>query len=54
MRVATATAIATLAAKYANGGIGETRLSRIHPCPRSRAIETPNPNSAAPMTPKAP
>ena len=51
---ATAAAITTLATKYARGGIGETRLSRIQPCPRSIATETPKPNSAAPMTPKAP
>lgn len=38
----------------ASGGMGVARLNSIHPWPRSTATATPNPNSAAFITPRAP
>ncbi len=47
-------AIAIFAMKYALIGIGVVRFASSHPCPRSTATETPNPNNAAPITPNVP
>src|ERR1035438_5289597 len=46
--------VTTLAAKYANGGIGLARFTCSHPSPRSEARPAAVPNREAPITPKVP
>ncbi len=46
--------VSTRAMKCTAIGIGETRFNRSQPISSSRANPTPKPNSAGPITAKAP